>query len=178
MAPVAKRGERLDGEFRHVLRRCSKLNDAEIRLLAIIGSLSSGITTNYDGVCNWTGWSRAKLKRTIQSLLRYGLIERTYTKFKHVRLTIVPGVAQAEFANAHYGSPVSHNPGLTNEPVTGQQRTHDGSSMNHSNIERELERKLETTDFNESKKGGLIPLKLGDAVRLMEDAKSKKTVGE
>jgi hypothetical protein len=153
--------ERLDREFRHALRRCPKLSDAEIRLLALVASYSEGCLLSYDEICKLTPWKRAKLKRTVQSLVNYGLLERSYRCYKRVTLKIAPASVQAEFARAYDGSTVSHDSRLTQEPVMAHQRTHDGSPMSQPIIERELERKLENAFLDNSEKGECEPVDVG-----------------
>ena len=60
--------KRMDAEFRHVLRRCPNLSDAQVRLLAFVASYSQGCLLTYDKICVLTNWSRSKLGRTIRSL--------------------------------------------------------------------------------------------------------------
>lgn len=140
---MSKSNDRLDREFRHNLRRCPKLSDAEIRFLALLGSFRHGCLLNYDEICLLTNWSRPKLKRVITSLKKYALIEIEYRAYKKTTIKIAAAEVQTRFAELHDGSPVSHQSWLTHEPMMAHPRAHDGSPVSHSMLERELERKLE-----------------------------------
>ena len=143
--------DRLDREFRFVLRQCSKLSDAENRFMGLMGCYRHGCLLTYDELCSKTGWSRAKLKRTIKALEQYGLIEVTYRAFKKTTIMNVSARQQKAFADAHDGSPMSHQSWLTGEPMMAHPRTHDGSPMSHSINKRELQRKLKSDFLNEEK---------------------------
>jgi len=160
--------ERLDFELRHELRRCPKLNDAEMRFLAFIAAYSQGCLLSYDKICALTNWSRSKLKRVIADLLSKNLITVEYRAYKKTKIKIVPAAQQCAFARG-YGSPVSHKSWLTSEPMMAHPWTHDGSPVSHSMLERELERKLETDFYFVEKEENLKPVVMSDWLRKMSE---------
>lgn len=145
--------ERLDREFRHVLRRCPKLLDAQVRLLALVSSYSQGCHLPYEEICKLTNWSRSKLSRTIKSLEVFGLIEIKYRSYKRTTIKIVPAWRQLEFANVSNMSLVTHKSYSTDETDIGHPWSRDVPSRTQPILERELERKIETDalDMNNSK---------------------------
>lgn len=135
--------ERLDREFRHVLRRCPKLTDAQVRLLAFVSSYSQGCLLTYDEICKLTNWSRSKLGRVIDSLVKCNLIEKKYGTYKKTKIKIAPAWRQSEFADASDVSSVTQEPYSIHEVDMGHPRNHDMSPV----IQPILERKIETGDL-------------------------------
>lgn len=141
--------ERLDRELRHVLRRCPKLSDAQMRFLAFVASYSQGCLLTYEEICKLTSWSRSKLIRTIRSLESYGLIEIKYRPYKRTAIKIAPAWRQSEFAKAFDVSSVTQEPCVTQETVMDHPRYHDVPPMTQPILEKELERKLETSNSDD-----------------------------
>jgi hypothetical protein len=56
------------------------LNDAEVRLLALLETYESDYAITYDELCQHTEWSRRKLKRTITSLGKKKLLKKYIVK--------------------------------------------------------------------------------------------------
>lgn len=147
--------DRLDREFRHVLRRCPRLTDSEVRLLAFVASYSKGCLLTYKEICRLTNWSRSKLIRNIRSLEYHGLIEITHGLYKRTIIRIAPAWRQLEFANASDVSSVTHQSCVSDGADMGHPRNHEVSPMTHSILERELERKIESGDTGEKGSGNV-----------------------
>lgn len=156
--------ERLDREFRHVLRRCPKLSDAQVRLLAVVSSYSQGCHLTYDEICNLANWSRSKLSRTIRSLEKLRLIEVKYRSYKRTTIKIAPASRQLEFASSSHVSHVTHESCSTHEIDTGHPWDCDVSPTTQPILEKELERNIETGDFANANNGKI------DVQRLIAEA--------
>lgn len=167
LVPVHDLKNRLDGEFRWNLRRCPVLSDAEVRFLALLATYQHGSKLLYNELCGFTGWSRSKLQRTINSLVDRGLVVRTHRAFKKTTLKIASAAVQADFAKAHSVSPMTHDQCVTHEPTVCHPRHHSVSPMTQPMLKRDLKRNLKTSC--EAQKGGEgVPQEPGDVAKLLQ----------
>lgn len=138
--------ERLTYELRHLLRRCAKLSDPEMRFLVLISSYSLGCLLTYEEICSLTNWSRSKLSRTIRSLEQKRLIDIKYGPYKKTIIKIAPAGRQIEFVNNSNVSLMNQESYAIQESNMIHPWSSDVSPMAQPILERELERKKETDE--------------------------------
>lgn len=178
--------ERLDREFRYVLRRCPDLTHIEFRLLGFISTYTNGCNLPYEDIAPMVRMSLSTLSRAIKSLEKKKLIEKTYRAYKKVCLKIVCAAQQSAYADM---SPMTYHDHVTHDRITCHPRQDHLSPMTSntvthdiSNIERDLERDLKrnlksvlTSNENEMQ-NKLIPINPGDAMKLVRSLTSKSPI--
>lgn len=162
---MSKSGDRLDREFRHVLRRCSILTDAECRFLAVLGSYGHGCKLNYDQLCEITSWGRTKLKSVITSLKKYGLIEVKYSNYKRTCISIANASKQTDFAEAHDGRSSDHRQRSPDRPLMVATTPPHGRPNDHSILERDLERNLESDEIKKDETNENVSINVNELIQ-------------